>query len=212
MSAQSATAQPHIDIVGTDTTNVHNFPGAEKAASGHMYTAAQPIGGMPQRRSAGPATPNLESRDDVQNRFHPLGAGQPLPDQHAHTPSQSPARTYGTAAAQQRTVEAGATQPREHQPRPEEHVPHAYQAPRPLGQNIREIIPGDAHPSPAPTPPGLPALSTPVIDEDASAPRVTALDTLTGATSAELDRGPGHPAADLSDRQAVRDAKMHGIL
>ncbi|KAI0053150.1 hypothetical protein FA95DRAFT_1552640 [Auriscalpium vulgare] len=43
MSAESMTARPHEDIIGSDTSNMHNIPGAENATSGHHYVATRPI-------------------------------------------------------------------------------------------------------------------------------------------------------------------------
>ncbi|TFY60172.1 hypothetical protein EVG20_g7519 [Dentipellis fragilis] len=102
--------------------------------------------------------------------------------------------------------------------RPSEHLPPPTgrdNAPKndlpPLGSNIRSVIAGDQHPTPPPDMPGLPPISTPVFDPDASATPTHAVDTLGGATSADVAQPwqTGHPGGGMSSAEMHHDGLPH---
>ncbi|CCL99777.1 uncharacterized protein FIBRA_01799 [Fibroporia radiculosa] len=109
--------------------------------------------------------------------------------------------------------EHGPKRAQEHLPPPTgRDAPPVADAP-PLGRNIRQVIPGDQQPGPRAVPEPHPRSPAPdsrtVIDPDPYATPTTAGDTLTGATSADVHSGLGHPGAGMSSAEYRHDGKPH---
>ncbi|KAI0037242.1 hypothetical protein K488DRAFT_67133 [Vararia minispora EC-137] len=74
-----------------------------------------------------------------------------------------------------------------------------------MSQNIaQQRTPGSEQPQI-----GLPPVSTPVFDSDASAPRASASETLGGSTSADLHTGLGKPVGGMTSAELHHDGKAH---
>ncbi|EED82736.1 predicted protein [Postia placenta Mad-698-R] len=138
-----------------------------------------------------------------------------------------PGANKATTGHQYASVFPKENRPEEHLPPPTgRDAPPAADVP-PQGRNIRQIIPGDQQqnvtsddrshlerltaartidaPYPLPPAPG----SHTVIDRDPFATPTTAGDTLTGATSADVYNGLGHPGSGMSSAEAHHDGREH---
>ncbi|KAH9924199.1 uncharacterized protein B0H18DRAFT_878149 [Fomitopsis serialis] len=171
------TAQRHNDYVGGDASRAR-IPGADKATTGHQYEAIFPNTGAPGATDTAHANRAQEHLPPSTGRDAPPAGGVP-PLANGHSP-HSPAPAHGRAPAP--TDDASHTDP----------ATHRIQTARTTGHPVAL--------APAPD-------SRTVVDPDPYAPRATAADTLTGATSKDVNTHLGHPGSGQTSAELHHDGQ-----
>lgn len=211
MSAESMTSHRHNDYVGGDASK-GRIPGAEKATSGHQFNAI-----FPKSESISIRTSTKTRLACMSQATHLLVALRPNAHRSTSHSPQDAMRLHQAAIALWESTstpsprEVNSLTPpsrRVHSPSPTDQlqngqvdeVTHTHpsaqciQSARTTGQPIELAPAPDSHT---------------VIDRDPYAPRTSAADTLTGATSQDVHNHLGHPGTGQTSSELHHDGQ-HG--